>query len=226
MREISGGTEPAALVTWRTATPGVGYGNLSSNLRDIVKGDLILEQRALCAYTGMQIALASSHIEHLVPQVHCTSGRDVSYSNMVACYPAPGVAVPFGAVRKGDWPNPANQRMFVSPRSSGCEGRFAFNLSGQISATNTTDPAAQETIKHLGLNHLVLISYRKVAIDATLSARGRMLDLRAARKRLAGLNRAEASGGTLEPFCVVLKQALTRHINRLVSNARPNSDPK
>ncbi len=136
---------------------------------------------------------ARSHIEHLVPQDHCQRGQeDVAYGNMVACYPAPNSAyVPFGALRKANWPSPAEQHLFVSPRSAGCERRFTFNIRGKISVAEN-DEAAGETVKRLGLDNKRLEDLRKEAIDATLQWHGRnppLLDLQLARKRLIGWKR-------------------------------------
>jgi hypothetical protein len=124
MREISGGEEPHAMTEWRLGTPGVGYNDMSSDLREAVKSALVAEQRELCAYTGLRVGADSSHIEHLTPQRHCAAGEDIQFGNMVACYPAPGEFAHFGAIRKADWPSPGEQHLFVSPRSPGCEKRF------------------------------------------------------------------------------------------------------
>jgi uncharacterized protein (TIGR02646 family) len=218
MREISGGVEPHALTQWKLGTPGVGYNDMPSPLRHGVKRALITEQRELCAYTGLRIGTDTSHIEHLIPQDYCEHGEDVAYRNMVACYPGPGVNAPFGAVRKRNWPSPSEQSAFVSPRSTGCEARFAFSLTGSITAASDTDGSAKETIRRLGLDHRALGQYRKDAIDATLEVRGKgpaSLDVKSARKRLTQLEQAEANSGRLEPFCFVLKQTLRKHIGRV-----------
>ncbi len=120
--------------------------------------------------------------------------------------------MPFGAIRKANWPSPADRHLFVSPRSEGCESRFFFSIRGKISVAED-DEAARETVKRLGLDHEKLERFRKEAIDATLGT----LDIPQARRRLATLERAEESGGHLKPFCFVLKQALHKHIRRLES---------
>ncbi len=218
MRHISGGAEPPEFTEWRLGTPGVGYSNMPSQLRDLVKGSLIAEQRHLCSYTGVRIESDSSHIEHHMPQQHCDAAEKLAYSNLLACFPAPGVHAPFGAVAKGNWPSPAERDLFVSPRSPGCEERFSFSLSGAVAAARDADAAAAETIRRLRLDHVSLASRRKAAIDATLEVRGSgpaSLGLPAAKRRLRQLEQAEAGRGPLEPFCFVLKQALARHIARL-----------
>ena len=224
MREISPQAEPQAFTEWRAGSQhdiNYGYDLIPSELRSEIKAALLAEQRGLCAYTGIGIDASRSHIEHLLPQAHCRRGQeDVAYGNMVACYPAPGdVYVPFGALWKANWPSVAEQHLFVSPRSIGCEARFVFNLRGQI-ATRENDGAARETVKRLGLDNKRLEGLRKEAISATLKWQGKnppLLDLPASRKRLASLEDAENAGGRLEPFCFALKQALRKHILRLES---------
>jgi len=224
MREISSQGEPNSLAQWRSQYQNdinYGYNLIGAELREEVLHSLVAEQRGLCAYTGIGVTVGSSHIEHLRPQAHCLNGEDVAYKNLVACYPNPNSPyVPFGALPKADWPPPEEQHLFVSPRSTGCEQRFKFNLRGQIAATSNSDSAAIETIKRLKLDNVRLEGLRKEAIDATLQLHGkvlRLLDLQAARRRLASLINSETSGRSLEPFCFALKQALRKHIERLES---------
>ena len=120
MREIGPLVEPAAFTEWRAKYRNdinYGYGLISSDLRDLIKDSIIAKQGGLCAYTGIGINAEKSHIEHLLPQDHCHRGQeDVAYGNMVACYPGPNtVYVPFGALRKSNWPSRADQHLFVSP---------------------------------------------------------------------------------------------------------------
>jgi uncharacterized protein (TIGR02646 family) len=224
MRQISPRAEPVAFTEWRAGSQNdinYEYNLILSDVRGQIKDALIAEQRGLCAYTGMGINANRSHIEHLLPQVHCRRGQeDVAYGNMVACFPAPGNPyVPFGAHLKANWPSLAEQHFFVSPRSAGCEPRFMFSLQGKISVAEK-DEAARETVKRLGLANRRLEALRKEAIGATLTWPGKnppLLDLSSARKRLSSLQDAENAGGQLEPFCFALKQALRKHILRLES---------
>ena len=113
-----------------------GYSLIPSDLLGEIKDSLIAEQRRLCAYTGIGINAEHSHIEHLLPQKHCQRGQeDVSYANMVACYPGTkDKYVPFGALVKANWPSRAEQHLFVSPRSAGCEARFLFRRRSKITS--------------------------------------------------------------------------------------------
>lgn len=224
MRQIQKRIEPQSLTQWRAANqadPNFGYGLIDTDLRAEVRKALILEQGELCAYTGRKIGDESCHIEHLNPQEHCAHGEDVAYSNLVACVPAPNVpGLPYGAHKKGSWPNAAQVAQFVSPLLPGCGTRFSFNLRGEISASSAADAAATETIKRLGLNHSQLNQLRKAAIDGTLAGRQRQpaaLNAKLARQRIASLKVAEQAQGTLEPFCFVLLQALEQQVRRLAA---------
>ncbi len=222
MRHIQKRNEPQSLTQWRAAQqndPNFGYDLIEADLRREIRQALVTEQGGLCAYTGRRIDETSCHIEHPKPQAHCVNGEDVSYSNMLACVPAPNApGLPYGAHKKGSWPHTTEVALFVSPLRPGCEERFSFTLNGEIKANDLPDTAATETIARLGLNHKLIQQLRKAAIEATLGIRGRgqaSLDLHRARARLNGLTAAEQNRSPLEPFCFVLKQALQRHIIRV-----------
>jgi uncharacterized protein (TIGR02646 family) len=222
MRQIRKKAEPRCLTEWRAAhqnDPNFGYELINGNLREDIKRSLLGEQGEICAYTGLRIRDDSSHIEHPKPQTYCEPEQQVAYTNMLACFPAPNAPeVPYGARRKGSWPDPTQAHLFVSPLGNKCENRFSFNKRGEIKPSNKSDSAAAETIRALALDHKLLTDLRKEAIQATLKTREKglaSLDLSRARKRIATLDKAEREGGPLEPFCFALKQALHAHI-RLV----------
>lgn len=222
MRTISGGREPRELEEWRSrnrSDVNFGYDLMGSDLRRIVTLALTSDQRGLCAYTGIVVGETDAHIEHLFPQAHCGPVLQVTYANMVACYPAPNAPnVPYGAHCKRDWPSDAERHLFVSPRDVDCEDRFVFDFHGKIKSAKQDDAAARETIRRLGLDHPALRRRRKAAIDATLRiVRGHSAkqDLKSSQKLLARLENAEAGSGKLDQFCFVLKQVLRKHILRL-----------
>jgi uncharacterized protein (TIGR02646 family) len=224
MRQIRKRTEPRSLSEWRAVhatDPNFGYGLIGSDLRLEILRSLIHEQGRLCAYTGRALDERTCHIEHPIPQVHCQSGEDVSYRNMLACVPAPNHPhLPYGAHKKGAWPDRTQRALFVSPLSQGCGARFSFSLRGVISPRSAGDSSAQETITRLGLDHEMLNQLRRAAIDATLAVYGRgpaSIGLSAARRRLERLHQAEQLQGPLEPFCFVKAQALELHIGRTMA---------
>lgn len=222
MRQIQKRNEPQCLTQWRASCQNdqnFSYGLMDANLRQEIRRALVAEQGGLCAYTGCRIDETTCHIEHPKPQTHCQNGEDASYTNMLACIPAPNApGLPYGAHKKGSWPNPAQESLFVSPLRADCTKRFSFTIRGEIRPADSADNAAKETIGKLGLDHTLLTQLRKAAIDATLNVRGRgpaSLDMRDARRRITQLKAAEQSNGTLEAFCFVLLQALEKHIKRL-----------
>jgi uncharacterized protein (TIGR02646 family) len=223
MRQIRNDPEPADFTEWKKRTPGVGYAQVSAKIGESIKTVLVAAQRSLCAYTGVRIEVGSSHIEHLFPQEHCTAGEALDFTNMAACVPAPGAGyLPYGAVRKDDWPPEAERHLFVSPRSPGCESRFKFNLRGEIFEATAGDQAAGATIEHLGLDHRALTQRRKAAIDATLAN----LSLKEMRSRLTKLLAAETDNAKLEQFCFVLKQVLAKQIDKIEAIRRSKASKK
>jgi uncharacterized protein (TIGR02646 family) len=210
------------------------YALIDAELRKGILQSLLDEQGWLCAYTGLKIcedehAGVDAHVEHLKAQESCAYGEDVQYSNIVACYPRPNrkVDAPYGAVPKKNWPDHSDSgqvALFISPLSNGCESRFKFAVSGRISPGSPTDAAAIETIRRLHLDHAELTEYRKAAIRATLSSRGKpfSLDIAAAQRRLNGLRMDEQAGKKLEPFCFVLKQAIEGHIKQITVKREAN----
>lgn len=224
MRWIQKRNEPRELTEWRARyknDTNFGY-DLLRGSRDVIKtvtDSLLTEQGWLCAYTGLRIDENRCHIEHIKAQDYCTPEETVQYTNILACCPAPNpqAATSYGAEKKGNWPPPEEQYLFVSPLERTCETRFLFNLQGEISSPEG-DNAAVKTICKLGLNDDELIDWRKGAIKGLL--KNNSLRLSDARKRLKQLETQQ--DGHLEEFCFVLVQALKKHIHRLecIINAR------
>jgi len=232
MRWIRKKSEPVELTEWRALnSKDVNFSySLMRQDRTVTKAvteSLLEEQGWLCAYTGLRIdgyitpaepSRCGCHIEHIKPQDHCNTIETVTYTNMVACYPGPNPTsgTPYGAERKGNWPDPSEQHLFVSPLDSSCETRLLFNLRGEIKS-NDGDSAAKTTIEKLGLDHDELIAFRKAAIQGTLG-KDNNLPIKDARARLKGIKSQQS--GRLEPFCFVLIQALEKHISRLEAIAK------
>lgn len=219
MRKISKEAPPPELTQWiaenRTG-PNCNYGSVGSELRRIIRVALVYEQGGLCAYTGRKIDVDTCHIEHLKPQAHCGALEDVTYLNLVAAVPQPNTArLPYGAHLKDKWPSEEEAGLFVSPLSVGCSARFTFSFKGEVSPRNATDAAAAETIQRLGLNHGVLVDFRRSAIKGTIQTRGSFMDIKSAQRRLRGLQQQEQTSRDLEQFSFVLVDALAKHIARL-----------
>jgi len=218
MRQIAKGTPPTSLTHWVNASKNtdttVRYSDLPGNIRGDVLNSLIAEQGGICVYTGRRIKQNSAHIEHLKAQAYCSSGEDVAYANMVACYPAPNTGTcPYGAHQKGSWPdpnNPAEAGQFVSPLTGGCEKRFHYAYSGRVKEADG-DEAAQKTIEKLKLNHVELTELRKAVIRNTLAPRDNPLSKAQAETRLKSL---QAQTNPLDEFHFVIIQQLARHIHK------------
>jgi len=199
-----------------------------------VENGLFAEQGGICAYTGHQLYLTPAdphhgtnrdvkfHIEHLIPQDHCTYGQDADYVNLVACWPRPncGFEPAYGAKKKNNWPTPAEQGFFVSPLRHDCSSRFKFNHRGEIAAAQNNDVPAETTIEKLGLDHHTLTELRRNAIRGALNPASRQIKLTEARKLLADMKHAAAqldAGITakLLPFCFAIEPALQREIRKL-----------
>lgn len=239
MRKIEKREEPEALRTWRAAHQadpsgaGINYGYDALRQNNQATGEVLrslVEQGAICAYTGVRITPETSHIEHLKPQAHCERGEDVAYTNLVACWPQPnsGFQAAFGAHAKGSWPSAAEQHLFVSPLSEGCEARFKFDRHGEIRVASERDDPAQETIARLNLDERRerakglprrLTGWRREAIAGTLG-KHQHLSVKDARQRLRVMaeRERELNGGAnviLAPFCFAIRQALVGHLRRI-----------
>jgi len=201
---------------------------------EAVEDSLLVEQGGICAYTGHRIRITPAdpasarvrdvdlHIEHLVPQHHCAYGQDTDYENMVACWPRPncGFEPAYGARKKGSWPSPVDQALFVSPLRHDCSSRFTFHHRGGIAAANPNDEAADQTVTRLGLNHDTLKALRREAIRGALNPRSRLIRLSEARRLLVQMERAASElnlgrSATLMPFCFAIEPALRREIRKL-----------
>jgi uncharacterized protein (TIGR02646 family) len=230
MRWIQKQTEPRQLTEWRSRySKDINFGyNLLRQDHDTIKAvhtALLTEQGWLCAYTGIRIEVQSSHIEHVKPQTHCQESETVTYTNIVACHPAPNQSrkTPYGAHQKDNWPQPSEEHLFVSPLDQTCDRRFTYTLKGKIKPQDG-DLAANATIIKLGLDHLELEEYRRAAIQGTLGKENN-LPLKDAKQRLKKLQ--NQTSGKLEPFCFAIVQALEKHINRIEAiRIQKQSQPK
>lgn len=226
MRQIKKQAPPTELTEWIAANKGsedaesnCNYKALTSEMRKVIRDSLVTEQKGLCAYTGRKIESDNCHIEHLKPQAHCKSIEDVTYRNLVAAVPQPNTPrLPYGAHLKDNWPSDDEAALFVSPLQDGCSSRFAFNFKGEIRPSNPDDGPAAETIKRLGLDHGILVAFRREAIRRTIQLPGKnrgMLDIKSARRRLESLQQRDLEAPVLEQFSFALISALQKHIETI-----------
>jgi len=197
VRTIKKRSQPKVLTQWRAPRLAAGrtdgmeciYDEMRrrQDVLEAVEDSLLAEQGSLCAYTGQRIDIEPSkseagdrrevdfHIEHLTPQVRGYYGQDTDYANLVACWPRPncGFEPSYGARKKGNWPSPAEQDLFVSPLRDDCSKRFVFNRRGEIKPAKVGDTAAEETIRRLVLCNRTLTALRREAIRGALSPQKR-----------------------------------------------------
>lgn len=211
MRKIEKRGEPKELSQWRAVNrgnPNFGYALIGSELRELLKQQMLEEQGYLCAYTGQRISAVSAHLEHLQPQAHCTLAQEVDYQNLVACYPGPNRPSPgYGAIEKADWPSDEEGHLFVSPLNAQCETRFLFNKRGCIAVSQANDIAASTTIQRLKLVTAALERNRKASLSFI-----DYLRLKEARTRLIQL---EKESGRFTEFSFAVKQVLSKRIKTL-----------
>lgn len=215
MRRIRKTHAPASLRNWIATNrelPNFNYEALPAAVKADLKAQLLAEQGFLCAYTGREIQDDASHLEHLKPQNQCEVGEDVNYRNLVACFPVDGgdVSYGYGAPVKGGW---WDEALFLSPLADDCARRFTFTWQGKIRANPKAHPAAEETIKKLGLNKRGLASLRRSAIRGFFGfGRGQQpITIPIARQLKTELTQRRPPQ-QLRPFCFVFEQLLPKYI--------------
>lgn len=217
MRWIDKRRAPPLLTTWQrrnAADINFGYDLMRKDqaVRQQLAEKLLDEQGHICAYTGRRIGPASFHMEHVKPQEFCEPAETVDYHNIVACYPEPNRSqpCPYGAERKGNFPKPGEEHLFVSPLDHSCESRFHYTYSGHVRPRNHSDEAASRTITELNLDHAELQTLRRAAVQAILAPTKTQISLQKARHLMMAMERPIP--GQLAEFHFALLQALRNHI--------------
>ena len=211
MKYIQKGSTPQELRRWFERQPvedgqriNCGYGDMPSDVRAVVKQQLLEEQGGLCCYTGMRVDSQKSHIEHFKPQKLCTDHEDVEYTNLLAAHPGTSAGrCQFGARAKDDW---YDENLLVSPLHQSCKTKFRFDLFGRIKPAKSDDTAAQDTIERLKLNHELLTDYRIQAINAALFPDESQLSRAKLRKVIKGFCQRNTEQ-KFPHFCFVIQQA-------------------
>lgn len=219
MKRIVKSPSPKELTQWlqtqQNISPGQNincrYGDLTAEIKAIVKQQLLKDQGYLCCYTGIRITEAKSHIEHFKPQSnYYDQNEDVDYNNLFAAFPGSDYekqygSCPFGAHARKNWYDPDQ---LISPLSAQCEAAFQYKLNGEITPNN---PAAQTTIKKLNLSDESLTEMRKSAIDTLLFEAN--ISLKQAETLLEKIEDRDRKD-QFRAFCFVLKQACEEYIRR------------
>jgi uncharacterized protein (TIGR02646 family) len=181
MRYIKKGEEPESFTAWKglaneSWTPT--YNDLRGQEKIALHDALLQEQGYICCYCGTRVRRSNSHIEHLKPQ---STYREVEleYWNLLASCegegkereteypPYPPPPSEHCGQKKGNW---YESDLMVSPLIENCAEYFRYTGFGEIRPTNnpTMQPAAQETIKRLGLDNPKLEASRRKAIQDIL----------------------------------------------------------
>lgn len=219
MRSISKGGECQSLRNWKrlnaTSSQNIHYDNLGRDVKEAMLTKLLKEQGGLCAYTMKRIAFKAgawqAHIEHILPRSQHPD-LSVSWGNLLACVPQPGVACDYGAKRKDAY-DPA-QKPFVNPTRAGVSAHFRFREGGEVDGLT---PEAIESIgeRVLHLNHRDLVNDRKGKISGALCNKP---SAASARRRAQELRKSDINGN-LEPYCEAVAQVLEAYATRLENRA-------
>lgn len=225
MRRIVKQRIPVKLTAWiRINRPGIKhYERLTTVVMTDVKQALLVEQGYICAYTGMRVEEATSHIEHLSPRARRIYLEDVKYGNLVACYPKDSEGgsngVKYGAVAKGNWWSATD---FVSPLNRHCGTRFRYTLGGKVHPNPENQQASKTTIEKLKLNDRKLQQLRRKAIVSFFG----LNEGKRSKSRAVPMTKAKAQAwtgligqvdghGRFQPYCFVMDQLLPTYIRNL-----------
>jgi len=211
MKHIIKMGQPHELHLWFNSQPVVDgrrincsyKSDLPSDVKNIIKQQLLAEQGGLCCYTGVRINNQKSHIEHFKPQRLCQNHEDVDYDNLLAAYPDDNTPCSFGAKAKDDW---YNTQLLINPLREDCETHFRFDQYGDIKPANEQDEPAKETISRLRLDDDTLTDFRKQAIETALFHKGKLLSV-AKLQNITQRYCERNSKQLFRPFCFVIIQA-------------------
>lgn len=210
MRHIKKSAPPHELKAWFDGQPESNRDFRNDfHVREPVISSLLKEQGYLCAYTGIQIDLSTSHIEHLYPYQLCRKepgNRDVDYENLVAAYPKDEQReIGFGAKKRNNW---YDKTLFITPLDPRCEQLFKYRLSGKVERNRTHKAAAEIMIEKFQLNHSTLKEKRAKAIKQALyKSFPNKTKSKAHLQRIVDSYDQPNAEGKLKQFCFVITQA-------------------
>ena len=229
MKQINKVKQPEEYSNWRNQMarqPNEDYRNMPSDIRGVLLNHLIKEQGFLCGYTMRRVDFSSSHIEHIKPESICREdekGSDLDIKNMIACYPKKQKKnenqYSYGAIFKNAWwINDGVE--FISPTAHNCQIHFDFNLKGEIISLNKN---ATTTIDVLKLDHKSLTNDRYVSINEIINGKtgSNPITKGMAERLLKEILVCNNKGQFIE-FCVAIKCALVKHIQKLDKLAQKN----
>lgn len=161
MRKIDRVAELDFWEEYKKRHPGIRYGDLR-NLNDgtdiikMLRENLVISQKGLCAYCCCRITPEKSQNEHIYPQSRYPE-KSMEYSNIVAGCVCDGKAETCGTAKENFY----DEKMFVSPLQDDCESHFSFSPSGEIFGNTEM---GKYTIELLNLNAYSLRNARKAQL--------------------------------------------------------------
>lgn len=175
MRYINKLPSPAAFETWKQQQGlRVTYRQLGlpqhQKIKEILRTQLVNEQKGLCCYCGIALDQNNVHIEHHKPQRNPYKAKQLDYSNLHAscmgkeAHPDSSDELTFCGHSKGSWYDPV---LTISPLDPLCESYFKYSADGRIYSTDR-HPGGEETICRLGLDTHLLNNLRESAINTLL----------------------------------------------------------
>ncbi len=202
--------EPIELTDWRRENKKCAnhsYQSLPGNVQRAVKAALLRDQRYLCAYTMRRIAAETSHIEHFKARSK-HHNEEVSYSNMLACYPGGTVEIPYGAKNKRAKGNVLN------PHDCEVDKEFRYAIDGQIIGNSEL---AKRTIEILNLNHELLCANRN---EVMRSWKQKLLAEKPSEGRCRQMLAAMEADERLPEYYGVIRQVLSDHAQHQAKRAQ------
>lgn len=218
MKNIQKNGCPPKYLQWCREVAGTKreiYKELRGAEKESLFDALIAEQGSICGYTMKRIDRDRAHIEHIKPQSLCRAecqGKDLEYTNLIACYPRDGMKTRYryGAQNKDDWWE-NDGKDFVSPLYHDCENHFHFDLNGNVSSS---DIAGATTIGVLALNHKSLSEERKRVIEEFIYGPDKKEPLSQAKAIRARSEICNQDGeGRYYEFAIAIKDALQQYLN-------------
>ena len=168
MKQIVKVTEPEEFSRWKTndrMAHRPNWNRVPGQIKQVIHESLMREQGFICCYCEASVVKTDSHIEHFRPREYF-SQLQLHYTNLhCSCQrdPGPGEPIHCGH-RKGSW---FDGDLLLSPLDPDCEVRFQFTANGDIFPRDG-DPAAETTIKRLGLDLPKLNALRSATVDALI----------------------------------------------------------
>jgi uncharacterized protein (TIGR02646 family) len=163
MKRIVKGNEPNKLLEYRN-TVDASYRNMLTDVKDVIRKQLLEEQGYLCIYCLSRIPQKNRQIkiEHFLPESGETLSEELSYKNLFAvCDGNEGSPFPdqHCDTRKG------NRLISLNPLDENVERQFVYEQSGYLRAKDEGKQVEVDDILNLNIN--TLVNSRKKLIEGT-----------------------------------------------------------